>query len=71
MYGLPVMTFHYWIPSARYEIFIPASFSLTEYGKQFSWFISGRVLLRFLQAAVDNNSQEQIATLTAELNFVQ
>ncbi|KAJ6610095.1 hypothetical protein B0H10DRAFT_2166192 [Mycena sp. CBHHK59/15] len=37
----------------------------------FCWFISGRVLVRFLQAAMDANTSEQIATLRAELEFIQ
>jgi len=51
--------------STSYDISLLDSFCT------FTWFMSGRVLLRFLQAAMDNHSQEQIATLTAELNFVQ
>ncbi|KAJ7597136.1 hypothetical protein C8J56DRAFT_919311 [Mycena floridula] len=37
----------------------------------FCWFCSGRVLVRFLQAAIEVNSQEQIATLRGELDFLQ
>lgn len=37
----------------------------------FCWFVAGRVLLRFLQAALDVKSADQIATLRAELEFVQ
>ncbi|KXN89934.1 hypothetical protein AN958_04938 [Leucoagaricus sp. SymC.cos] len=36
----------------------------------FAWFIAGRVLVRFLQAAIDADGQDQIATLRAELEFV-
>ncbi|KAF7436918.1 hypothetical protein PC9H_003752 [Pleurotus ostreatus] len=36
----------------------------------FSWFIGGRVLVRFLKAAQEANSTEQIGTLRAELEFV-
>ncbi|KAL4266915.1 Transcription factor domain-containing protein [Pleurotus pulmonarius] len=36
----------------------------------FSWFIGGRVLVRFLKAAQEANSTEQISTLRAELEFV-
>lgn len=38
---------------------------------QFAWFFGGRVLVRFLQAAMDTKSQDQISTLRAELGFVQ
>ncbi|KAF9460797.1 hypothetical protein BDZ94DRAFT_1265146 [Collybia nuda] len=37
----------------------------------FCWFVGGRVLVRFLQAALDAKSQDQISTLRAELDFVQ
>ncbi|KAG6847422.1 hypothetical protein H0H93_008217 [Arthromyces matolae] len=37
----------------------------------FCWFIAGRVLVRFLQAAQDAKSADQISTLRAELDFVQ
>ncbi|KAF9015250.1 hypothetical protein BDQ17DRAFT_1340740 [Cyathus striatus] len=37
----------------------------------FSWFVGGRVLVRFLQAALDAKSQDQISTLRAEIEFVQ
>lgn len=36
-----------------------------------AWFTAGRVLVRFLQAAIDAEGQDQIATLRAELEFVQ
>ncbi|KAJ7293679.1 hypothetical protein C8J57DRAFT_1162423 [Mycena rebaudengoi] len=36
----------------------------------FCWFIAGRVLLRFLQAAMDANNTEQISTVRAELEFI-
>ncbi|KAF9452679.1 hypothetical protein P691DRAFT_179047 [Macrolepiota fuliginosa MF-IS2] len=36
----------------------------------FAWFTAGRVLVRFLQAAIDADGQDQIATLRAELEFV-
>ncbi|KAG5652175.1 hypothetical protein H0H81_006015 [Sphagnurus paluster] len=35
----------------------------------FCWFVAGRVLLRFLQAALDVKSADQIATLRAELEI--
>jgi hypothetical protein len=38
---------------------------------QLAWFTAGRVLVRFLQAAIDAEGQDQIATLRAELEFVQ
>jgi hypothetical protein len=38
---------------------------------QFCWFSAGRVLVRFLQAAIEANSQDQISTLRGELDFVQ
>lgn len=38
---------------------------------QFAWFTAGRVLVRFLQVAIDAEGQDQIATLRAELEFVQ
>ncbi|KAJ7631110.1 hypothetical protein FB45DRAFT_990906 [Roridomyces roridus] len=37
----------------------------------YCWFISGRVLVRFLQAALDGNTTEQIATLRAETDFLK
>ncbi|KAF8216122.1 hypothetical protein K438DRAFT_1800101 [Mycena galopus ATCC 62051] len=37
----------------------------------YCWFISGRVLVRFLQAAMDANTTEQISTLRAELDFLE
>jgi hypothetical protein len=38
---------------------------------QYCWFMAGRILVRFLQAAMDANSQEQITPLRAELDFVR
>ncbi|KAJ7110114.1 hypothetical protein C8R44DRAFT_801404 [Mycena epipterygia] len=37
----------------------------------FCWFIAGRVLVRFLQAAMDANTADQISTLRAELDFLK
>ncbi|KAJ7619127.1 hypothetical protein DFH06DRAFT_1235416 [Mycena polygramma] len=37
----------------------------------YCWFISGRVLVRFLQAAMDSNATDQISTLRAELDFFE
>lgn len=34
------------------------------------WFLSGRVLLRFLEAALDARSLDQISTIRAEINFI-
>lgn len=39
--------------------------------QQFCWLMAGRVLVRFLSAAQEANSQDQIATLRTELEFVQ
>ncbi|KAF8640545.1 hypothetical protein AX17_000207 [Amanita inopinata Kibby_2008] len=36
----------------------------------FCWFSAGRVLVRFLRAAQEVNSDEQVATLQAELEFI-
>ncbi|KIY47059.1 hypothetical protein FISHEDRAFT_30407, partial [Fistulina hepatica ATCC 64428] len=36
----------------------------------FAWFTAARVLVRFLQAAVEANSLDQVATLKGELDFV-
>ncbi|KAJ7706078.1 hypothetical protein B0H17DRAFT_1035536 [Mycena rosella] len=38
---------------------------------QYCWFIAGRVLVRFLQAATDVNATDQISTLRAELEFFE
>jgi len=37
----------------------------------FCWFMSGQVLIRFLKAAQETNSQDQILTLRTELEFVR
>ncbi|KAJ7235915.1 hypothetical protein B0H12DRAFT_1238654 [Mycena haematopus] len=37
----------------------------------YCWFIAGRVLVRFLQAAMDANTPDQISTLRAELDFLE
>jgi len=39
--------------------------------RQFGWFCGGRVLVRFLQAAVENNHPDQIAILDAELESIR
>jgi len=36
----------------------------------FSWFMAGRVLVRFWQAAQDANSEEQVLTLRAEVEYI-
>lgn len=40
-------------------------------GWQFCWFLAGRVLGRFLKAAQDVNSIQQIDTLEVELEFIR
>ncbi|KAJ2928849.1 hypothetical protein H1R20_g8248, partial [Candolleomyces eurysporus] len=37
----------------------------------FCWFLSGRVLVRFLQAALEHHKADQIATFRAEIDFIQ
>ncbi|KAJ6519924.1 hypothetical protein C8R45DRAFT_953273 [Mycena sanguinolenta] len=37
----------------------------------YCWFVAGRVLVRFLQAAMDANTPDQISTLRAELDFLE
>jgi len=37
---------------------------------QFSWYMAGRVLVRFCQAAQDANSEEQTLTLRAEVEYI-
>jgi hypothetical protein len=46
-------------------------FFLITKSAQFCWFVAGRVLVRFLQAALDAKSLDQISTLRAEIDFVQ
>ncbi|KAF8807498.1 hypothetical protein BYT27DRAFT_7189569 [Phlegmacium glaucopus] len=36
----------------------------------FCWFLGGRVLVRFLQAALETQSLDQISTLRAEIDFI-
>jgi hypothetical protein len=38
---------------------------------KFCWFLSGRVLVRFLQVALDARIPDQISTLKAEIDFIQ
>ncbi|CAK5280565.1 unnamed protein product [Mycena citricolor] len=37
----------------------------------FCWFIAGRVILRFLQAAIDAQDTDNIATFRSELDFIE
>lgn len=37
----------------------------------FCWFTAGRTLVRFLKAAIDSNSLEQVNTLRSEVTYVQ
>ncbi|KAH8835150.1 hypothetical protein DL96DRAFT_1573039 [Flagelloscypha sp. PMI_526] len=54
-----------------YEVFSTSfDISLLDPFCAFCWFLSGRVLLRFLQAAIATNNQEQMETLRSELEFV-
>ncbi|KAG6889195.1 hypothetical protein C0995_002910 [Termitomyces sp. Mi166 len=55
----------YSVWSTSYDISLLDSFC------SFCWFVAGRVLVRFLQAAQDAKSADQISTLRAELDFVQ
>ncbi|EKM83798.1 hypothetical protein AGABI1DRAFT_66768 [Agaricus bisporus var. burnettii JB137-S8] len=56
------MIYNVW--STSYDITLLDSFC------SLAWFTAGRVLVRFLQAAIDAEGQDQIATLRAELEFV-
>lgn len=53
------------------ETILFVSFFLIIKSGQFCWFVAGRVLVRFLQAALDAKSLDQISTLRAEIDFVQ
>ncbi|EEB91139.1 hypothetical protein MPER_10549 [Moniliophthora perniciosa FA553] len=44
--------------------------TLLDYFCSFCWFVAGRVLVRFLQAAVDAGDNHYIAELRAEVDFV-
>ena len=35
------------------------------------WFVAGRVLVRFLKAAIDAQSESHITTLRAEVDFIR
>ncbi|KAF8912757.1 hypothetical protein CPB84DRAFT_1670239 [Gymnopilus junonius] len=54
----------YSVWSTSYDITLLDSFC------SFCWFVAGRVLVRFLQAALDANSIDQVSTLRAEIDFV-
>lgn len=54
----------YSVWSTSYDITLLDSFC------SFCWFVAGRVLVRFLQAALDAKSLDQISTLRAEIDFV-
>jgi hypothetical protein len=67
-----VSTFVCLISFARYDI-LPcgASSLITDINlPQFSWFMAGRVLGRFWQAALDANSAEQVQTLRVEVEYI-
>ncbi|KIM77868.1 hypothetical protein PILCRDRAFT_825089 [Piloderma croceum F 1598] len=55
----------YALHSTSYDI------TLMDFSCTSAWYMSGRVLARFLQVALESDSQEQISTLSAELGFVQ
>jgi hypothetical protein len=38
---------------------------------QMCWFMAGRVLVRFLRAAIDSSDHEQIICLQGEISFVR
>lgn len=40
-------------------------------GVKMCWFMAGRVLVRFLHAAISHNSEEQIMTLWAEVDYIR
>jgi len=61
--GILDLIYNVW--STSYDITLLDSFC------SFCWFIAGRVLVRFLQAALAANSEDQIATLRTELEFVR
>ncbi|KAI0271386.1 hypothetical protein BC834DRAFT_818707 [Gloeopeniophorella convolvens] len=44
--------------------------TLLDFFCAFSWFMAGRVLIRFLQAALDAKSEEQSLTLRAEVEYI-
>ncbi|KAH9486839.1 hypothetical protein JR316_0000904 [Psilocybe cubensis] len=50
--------------STSYDITLLDSFCT------FCWFVGGRVLVRFLQVAMDANSADQISTLRSEVEFI-
>ncbi|KAL1722068.1 hypothetical protein EV715DRAFT_247841 [Schizophyllum commune] len=54
----------YMVLSTSYDITLLDTFAA------FAWLTAGRVLVRFLHAAVDTRSEEQIQTLRHELDFI-
>lgn len=54
----------YSVSSTSFDITLLDSFC------SFCWFISGRVLVRFLQAALGARATDQVSTLKAELDFI-
>ncbi|KAF9532023.1 hypothetical protein CPB83DRAFT_848212 [Crepidotus variabilis] len=54
----------YAVQSTSFDITLLDSFCT------FAWFVSGRVLVRFLQAAIDAHSLEQMPILRAEIDYV-
>ncbi|KAF9056264.1 hypothetical protein BJ165DRAFT_1432192 [Panaeolus papilionaceus] len=62
--GRAILDLIYSVWATTYDI------SLLDTFCSFCWFIGGRVLVRFLQAALDARSVEQISTLRAEIEFI-
>lgn len=50
---------------------LPNLFLLTSLGGQICWFMAGRVLVRFLRAAIDSISEENCATLQTEIEYIR
>ncbi|PPQ70774.1 hypothetical protein CVT24_001061 [Panaeolus cyanescens] len=62
--GRAILDMIYSVWATTYDI------SLLDTFCSFCWFVGGRVLVRFLQAALDARSIEQVSTLRAEIEFV-
>jgi len=60
-----ILTLVYAVWSTSYDI------TLMDLSCTFCWFMSGRVLVRFLKAAQEANSQDEILNLRTELEFIQ
>jgi hypothetical protein len=60
-----VLDMIYSICSTSYDISLLDPFCI------FCWFISGRVLVRFLRAALDTDAHDQSATFRGEIEFIQ